>query len=278
MNIHVFKLDQNSFVKPGILSVERVAHQSENCLYLNTLQLSNLKTTGPTKKWEAGLFNIPLVRYGSSISIDIKDALGDLNSLQTFFGFKNVEDDTYSYVYKGNSHSSPLALEGELKIMNAITKEINTVYLFIPCFVPNGNLEIIADSASNLGVFDLSGTIYPMKVTTLAKDAEGNVDIYKHNQVSVQYYSISAKSIFDTPKDFALQDEDIVIIECVPYVYNFETGDYIYNEDAIIIDASASNKEGKPSNFIKNKDAVQLIIEIPYKEAVFGILDELVLE
>lgn len=256
MNVHVFKLDKNSFDKPGVLSVERVTLQNEKCLYLNTLQISNLKTSGPTKTFKAGLFNIPLVRYGSSITMDIKDALGDVNSLKNFFGLSIVDGENRTYIYKGTKHSTPVALEGELKIMNAETREINTVYLFIPCFVPNGHLEIIADSGSNMGVFDLSGTIYPIKVSTYKT---GTQDI---DTISVQYYSISDKSVCEISNNFnfVIKDEDSVEIVSIPYLYNFETGDYIYDKDMLIIDCSTNHAESTQSDFINNKDAIQIIL------------------
>lgn len=230
MNVRVFKLNKHNYTQKGILDLNTLAtdEAKNNCLYLNTLTVSNIKTKAPSKTFNVGLYNVPWIRCGTTTQIELKDALGHLDALIAFFGMrclKNAEQEIIR-VYKGNAVSQPLALEGELKIMNVGDDSPKTLYLFIPCLIPNGNLDIIGDSTKQFGVFDLSGNIYPTKV---AIDGEYHVETY----------SLTQNSVLDLePVDIISSDEHIILQTEINGGYDISTenSEYIFNQEHIDIE------------------------------------------
>lgn len=181
MNICVFKLDEDIYNHNRALSSDSFKHLCESkeeeraeskLLFLDTLKISNLSESGPQKTFKAGKINIPIIRHGKQTTLNINDALGRLQTLVHFFGLKRMEN--FAAYYSTEDFVEPLALEGEMKIVN-LKGETETLYLFIPCFVPDGKLTLTQDAEGAFGVFDLSGQLFPvrMKKAFLSENQNG---------------------------------------------------------------------------------------------------------
>ena len=148
--------------------------------YLDTLKISNITQSAPKKEFNIGKYNIPLIRWGKTVTMDITDALGNLDTLQYFFGLQEGEGD---YLYANHEFAEPLAMLGEAKISNS-KGELESVWIFIPCFVPKGELKIVQDADSGVGVFDLNGTLYPASFK------------YGNEEPHMEFYSIHSQNPF----------------------------------------------------------------------------------
>ena len=221
MNVCVYKLNRYKNYGDKIKPSQGDFSSLSDYLFLDTLKISNIKETGPTKTFKAGAFNIPIIRTGKNISIEIQDALGRLDTLKHFFGLREIldSDNNLYSLYRNNASPCPLALEGELKIVNAKNNQTETIFLFIPFFLPDGNLNITADADNNVGVFDLSGSIFPVK-------------IQYGNTIHTEFYSISSSSMLNTSTLGAIASEDDVIIYTV---LNDPDKTYIYSGDNVTI-------------------------------------------
>ena len=175
MNVHIIKLVDNANYGRNITSSD---FNKASILCLDTLQLSNLSEEGPNKTFKVGLFNIPVIRHGKTVALDIKDGLGKIETLINFFNIKAARNNgQISGLYGKNSFScEPFAIEGELLLQN-IKGQNKKLYLFIPCFMPKGNLQLVGNNGE-FGVFDLSGQLFPCKF-------EGEVFNYKISETSV---------------------------------------------------------------------------------------------
>lgn len=223
MNAHVIKLNSNT-VYGGKLTVNSF---NNNCICgLDTLKISNITESGPKKEFKAGVFSIPVARQGKEVKIEIKDALGSVKKLKTFFNLKsptNGTDTDEEILYSDNSFAEPIAITGEMKIAN--TKgQIETIYLFIPFLLPQSQLTITQDAEGEFGVFDLSGQLYPVFL-----EEEKNGKRTSH----MEYYSMRSVPFLQTtaPTDV-------------------EGSEYIYDGDTVFI-YSALEEEG--SVFAGNK-------------------------
>ena len=199
MNICVFKLDEDIYNHNRALSSDSFKHLCESkeeegadskLLFLDTLKISNLSESGPQKTFKAGKINIPIIRHGKQTTLNINDALGRLQTLVHFFGLKRMEN--FAAYYSTEDFVEPLALEGEMKIVN-LKGETETLYLFIPCFVPDGKLTLTQDAEGAFGVFDLSGQLFPMKMEKkyyLEGETikEGYLGVYDESPVTFYQY------------------------------------------------------------------------------------------
>lgn len=197
MNIAVMKLSEGSY--GGV-----VGSNIENTgCFLNTLTVSSITESGPKKEFKIGLNNFPAIRCGKTVTIEIQDALGKLDTLQNFFNFKTPApfNDTQrlDYIYSSVEFSEPLALLGQVKLIND-TMTTEDVWLFIPCFVPNGAIKITQDIESSFGLFDLSGTIYPTKIK-----------YGPETEPHTEYYSLHAANPMDGIATINDGDEAIVL-------------------------------------------------------------------
>lgn len=198
MDVRVYKITSECFLKPGVLNLDMVQAVNPTPMYLNTLTVSSIKTKGPTKIFKSGLYNIPVAQCGNTTTIELKDALGRLDVLKNFFNFQVTNSN--DRIYKNIGKNTIFALEGVIKIINAEQEqEVQQLFLFIPFFIPNQNIDIISDTTNKFGVFDLSGNIYPMTV-------EGT-GIVKHQE----FYSLSQNSIFSTIPAGINVEEQIVL-------------------------------------------------------------------
>lgn len=165
MNVKVFKIKDCQYGKTNLArtNFEQMAKQSSgNALYLDTLKISSIKETGPQKVFKAGIKNMPIVRHGKQVEMDLQDAIGRIDTLLAFFGIKH--HDKLDIIYSDDSFGEPLALEGEMKCVD-LNGDTTTLYLFIPCFIPKSSLTLVQDSEANIGSFDLSGELKKMSVT-----------------------------------------------------------------------------------------------------------------
>lgn len=193
MDICVFKLKDVGY--DGVLTRQDFEHQPK--IFLNTLKITNLKEKGPTTTIKSGKMGIPVKKYGRTITMDINDALGKVNTLIEFFGLKQ----SGNRLYRDVNFTDALCLEGKVKVVDT-EAHVTDLYLFIPCFMPNGTLNINMDSEKTFGVFDLSGELFPVFI-----QESDSVDPH------LEFYSFSQHSFFDE-KGYSeyVENNDTIVI------------------------------------------------------------------
>lgn len=159
MDVHVYKIKDD--YKYGIQTLNKNVFQDTE-LCLDTLKISNIKQNTPKKQFNIGLFNIPLVKTGKTISIEMQDALGHKKVLEYFFGgkFYNTLNQGEMYSFD-TSFGSLLCLEGKTWIVD-LNGNKQVLWITIPCFMPKGALNLNLQADGEAGVFDLSGDVYPV--------------------------------------------------------------------------------------------------------------------
>lgn len=168
MDVHVYKLAGATY---GTNTLDFSKFQDTG-LCLDTLKISNIKQSEAQKKFTIGKFNIPLPRVGKKINIDMQDALGKKGTLEYFFHMPIIDNE----ITIDNQFADLICLEGKTWFVN-LSGEKQDVFITIPCFLPKGALNINMQADGEAGVFDLSGSAYPI--------------IYNNKMV---YYIIGTKS------------------------------------------------------------------------------------
>lgn len=196
MDVRVFKIKQykkRNFISQFI--------DIENSIFLDTLKISNIQESGPNKVFKAGLHNVPLIRQGKTVSIEMTDALGKLCELETFFGLQrsSVSNSARS-LYSSNKFAEPIALEGKTFVID-LDGQLKELYIFIPFFIPNSILNLTQDPSSDFGVFDIGGQAFPAYVQRKENNEQGHYE----------YYSLSYESILNHFSEDVDHDDDLTI-------------------------------------------------------------------
>lgn len=222
VDVHIFKLKSGK--KYGkVLSIEDF--DSEKCIYLDTLKLCNIKEKGSKYVFKSGEFNVPVRRIGNTISIEIKDALGKTSTLKDFF---NLQIDGHR-LYRSNIAAQPFALEGKVETVN-LQGQTNHIYIFIPCFLPSGTLELLTSIEQEFGVFDLSGEIFPV--------------FFTNEKTHLEWYSFSPYSILDPRSKNPLNNKDAVyIIHSFKEPIDADKTGLIYNGDIVQMEPLITNTD-----------------------------------
>ena len=205
MNVCVVKLSDMQYGKQ--LTPEDF---SEHVCFLDTLKIANITETGPKKEFKTGLNNFPAIRYGKAVTLDMHDALGKVETLKNFFGFKETQSGS---LYSSDHFAEPIALLGQVKVIN--TEMVNTdLWIFIPCLVPKGVLTITQDAEGEFGVFDLGGTLYPVNFATF------------EDGIHQEYYSFHKTDPLDTTINYT--DEVVVYSELTKAIEAIRVGDTVH--------------------------------------------------
>lgn len=145
-------------------------------LYLDTLKFSNLIQEGPTKTIVGGQYSTPLIKYGKKTTLEMQNAIGNIEVLKTFFGCDY--DENNHIVSVTDKFPSAFAIEGETFFIDQKTGEKKSVWIFIPQFLPDGVFNLTQDSEGDVAVFDCNGSV---NVTCIQDPAHPNgYDIFYH--------------------------------------------------------------------------------------------------
>ena len=224
MNACIYKLHNGAKYGKQQLTPTDFQHL-EGC-YLDTLKISNIKESNPKKIFKVGAKNFPAIRWGKTVTLEMQDALGRINTLKHFFGVKSTE----KYIYSTNSFAEPLAISGETKIID-LQGNVTTLYIFIPCLVPNSNITITQDAAGEFGVFDLGGELFPV-LCKRSNDTEPHLE----------YYSVGTEPMITD--DVTTDEGDVIKNKDNVYIYSL-----IMNEQ--LGDQSATTSAGE---YLKSND------------------------
>jgi hypothetical protein len=156
MDVHVYRLKTDRTY--GTHKIDKDDFESLSIM-LDTLKISSIKQSAPKKTFSVGLFNIPQIRTGKTVEVEIQDALGRKQTLNYFFGL-NTHSNTNTFAI-GTRFSDPICLEGYTFIVDEQGNK-QQIWITIPCFVPKGTFNVNLQSDGEAGVFDLSGEAYPV--------------------------------------------------------------------------------------------------------------------
>lgn len=175
MDVHVYKIKTPTYSYGTKILNKDCFEDTGICL--DTLKISNIKQSAAQKQFSIGLFNIPLVKIGKKIEIEIQDVLGRISTLEHFFGCKI--DNNAQTISVNKDFANLLLLEGKTWIVD-LQGNKQELWITIPCFLPKSALNINMQATGDAAVFDLSGEVYP---------------VMWNNSSDLQYFIISAAPI-----------------------------------------------------------------------------------
>jgi hypothetical protein len=161
-------------------------------LHLDTLKFSNFTQEGPTKIAKGGIHNNTIFKYGKTTRLEMQQVLGGYGVLQEFFGCEYDEEAKTLDV--GENFPESFAIEGKTYFINQKTGRRVWVYIFIPCFIPDGIFNLVQDAEGDMATFDMNGTVAAMRLE------EGNTTGY--------FYQIRKDSWFGNNVIPAYEDDN----------------------------------------------------------------------
>lgn len=162
MDIHIY--EYNKLIGKEPINISQL---TDTGICLQTLKISDIKSSSAKKQFHVGNHNIPIARCGRTVNINIQDALGNIDVLQYFC---NIQVQNSQLIYIPKTTSKPLCLVGHTWIIKPDgTKE--KLNITLPLFIPSNILNIQMSAEGDAAVFDLNGSLYPVSLSHVAADA-----------------------------------------------------------------------------------------------------------
>lgn len=148
---------------------------------LDTLKTSNITQEGPTKTITGGQNASPLLKFGKTARLEMQDALGNSEALETLGGMTveyESKDATTGVlgsrfaVHASDTFGGPKTLLGESFFINQRNGAQVPVEILIYQFVPDSIFNLTQDAEGDATVFDLNGDLISTKIKL--GDNEGN--------------------------------------------------------------------------------------------------------
>lgn len=227
MDIHVYSLNENKKYNPHTGVTRDDFTYAGICL--DTLKITNVKQSGPKKSFPAGLYNMPAIRWGKTVQMDIEDAIGRKQTLINFLGL----EENAKNLSMGNKFSKAFALQGHTRLLG-LNNRLVDVYITIPCFLPNNEVDLSMEAEGDFGVFDLSGVLYPVRL----KDNDGEYMTYMLIQEEPFFAEVGTvvyRLILDTADSLYGYYEAVITSDIIdPYVTISPVYNSIYVKRLII--------------------------------------------
>ena len=145
--------------------------------FIDTLKIANITAEGPTKTITGGQYSNPLIKYGKTMTIEMQDALGRVETLEHFFGC--AVDKATGTISVGDKFPGALAIQGETFFIDQSSGDQVPVYIFIPQMLPDGLFNLTQDAEGDATVFDLNGSLSVTKIAEDSTDTTGSKVFYQ---------------------------------------------------------------------------------------------------
>lgn len=172
----------------GVLRGKTVCQILDACKALNpictldTLKVANITQEGPTKTVTGGQNASPLLKFGKTARLEMQDALGNAEALETLCGTiteyhgdmgtgplpEVVTPTSTDYirfaVHAGDEFGGPKTLVGDSFFINQKNGAQVPVKIVIYQFLPDSVFNLTQDAEGDATVFDLNGDLIATKV------------------------------------------------------------------------------------------------------------------
>ena len=141
---------------------------------IDTLKTASVSTDGPTKTITGGQYNEPLLKYGKTVTVSRRDALGDHKALEALCGTvseysegsKSTTIDETKFIGRHITPQFATAkrIIGDSFFVNQKTGETVNVKIIFYKFLPDSLFNLAQEADGDASVFDRNGTLVPVKI------------------------------------------------------------------------------------------------------------------
>ena len=136
---------------------------------LDTLKIANINQEGPTKTITGGQNADTLLKYGKTFSIEMQEALGHYDVLDSIYGVNF--SDNHQFATFTDRFPSEITLVGTTFVIDQQTGYKQPIHIVIPRFLGDGILNLTQDAEGDATVFDMNGNILKFEGGTVGSNA-----------------------------------------------------------------------------------------------------------
>ena len=135
---------------------------------LDTLKISNITIEGPSKTISGGRYNDPLIRWGKTARLEIRDALGHIDAIDALCG--GIAERTggskgnYIGLHVGEDFNTPKIIVGDTFFIDQKNQQQVPVVIMFYKFLPDSLFNLTQDAEGDASTFDMNGALLPVSI------------------------------------------------------------------------------------------------------------------
>lgn len=145
-----------------------LTNELEPLFTLDTLKISNITIEGPSKTISGGRYNNPLIRWGKTARLEIRDALGHIDAIDALCG--GIAERTggskgnYIGLHVGEDFNTPKIIIGDTFFIDQKNKQQVPVVIMFYKFLPDSLFNLTQDAEGDASTFDMNGALLPVSI------------------------------------------------------------------------------------------------------------------
>ena len=162
MNALVFNAPEAEVLK-GMTAYDVVKNYTEDkaICKLDTLKVANVTQEGPNKTVTGGQYSNPLIKFGKSARLEMQDALGNAEAIESLCGGIQEWNDSGALVglHFGEDFVGPKMIIGESFFIDRKSGQQVKVKIVFYQFLPDSIFNLTQDAEGDATVFDMNGDL-----------------------------------------------------------------------------------------------------------------------
>ena len=145
-----------------------LTNELEPLFTLDTLKISNITIEGPSKTISGGRYNDPLIRWGKTARLEIRDALGHIDAIDALCG--GIAERTggskgnYIGLHVGEDFNTPKIIVGDTFFIDQKNQQQVPVVIMFYKFLPDSLFNLTQDAEGDASTFDMNGALLPVSI------------------------------------------------------------------------------------------------------------------
>ena len=145
-----------------------LTNELEPLFTLDTLKISNITIEGPSKTISGGRYNNPLIRWGKTARLEIRDALGHIDAIDALCG--GIAERTggskgnYIGLHVGEDFNTPKIIVGDTFFIDQKNQQQVPVVIMFYKFLPDSLFNLTQDAEGDASTFDMNGALLPVSI------------------------------------------------------------------------------------------------------------------
>ena len=135
---------------------------------LDTLKISNITIEGPSKTISGGRYNNPIIKWGKTARLEIRDALGHIDAIDALCG--GIAERTggskgnYIGLHVGEDFNTPKIIVGDTFFIDQKNQQQVPVVIMFYKFLPDSLFNLTQDAEGDASTFDMNGALLPVSI------------------------------------------------------------------------------------------------------------------
>lgn len=169
MNALVFR-GQDAAVLKNMTAYDVVKNYTENhadyLCTLDTLKVANVTEEGPNKTVTGGRYSNPLIKFGKSARLEMQDALGNSEAIESLCGGIQEWNDSgaITALHFGEDFSGPKMIIGDTFFIDRKSGQQVKVKIVFYQFLPDSIFNLTQDAEGDATVFDMNGDLMTTEI------------------------------------------------------------------------------------------------------------------